>query len=153
MATNWSNSEAKSYVLLLKNGIQTGAVMSGIMSETQEDVLNYTGEVYRDDISAATLGRSAQGVTMTFVEAAGAVVSNAGPNVLVGASVPTTTVTSITDPRFDQSDVFTHTAPRYLRNTRSRLIWWSAANGTGNVIGHCWEDQYISLTPVEMERI
>src|SRR5688572_16719307 len=68
MANLWSNAVAQDYVLTIKNAIKTEAVMEGIQSATQEDLIVYDTEVYRDTIDAAFMGT---GRSLSLLEGGG----------------------------------------------------------------------------------
>lgn len=150
MASLWSNAVAQDYVLTLKNSTKTSAVMVGIQSATSEDLLVYDTEYYRDTIDAAFMGT---GRSLNVTE-------NGGDGVLVPNGSLTNVVStgggltfeSPSDVHLEQSDEFTHTPPHPLEKTRTMFYFWSGATGTGNVVASCWQDQFIALTPVQVQR-
>lgn len=145
----WSNTAADNYVLLLRNGIQTA--VPGVQSETAEDVQLFNGKNYRDIVDATTMGT---GRTLAINQGANGVVITNGeqttfPTILSGAI----TFQTPSDPHFEESDVITHTAPRPEESTRTRLLWWSGATGTGNVVAWAWADQVVDMSPSDHIRI
>lgn len=130
MATTWTNAVAQDYVLCMRNSTKTSAVMPSVMSETQEDLLVYDTEMYRDELDSSYLGRAW---------------NETGPSYSVpfaaGTDVPEST-----------DDRFQHEPQRPVEKTRSRFYWWTGASGTGSVVGAAWVDQVISLTPVQVQR-
>jgi hypothetical protein len=145
----WSNAAAQNYVLLLENGIQTS--VPGVQSETQEDLLVYDGETYRDEIDATFMGT---GRSLIIEQAGGGVAVTNGlqvetPGIISGAL----TYDSPSDPHLEQSDSFTHTEPRPLEKTRTRIIWWSGASGTGDVVAWSWQEQIVTFSPSDFIRI
>jgi hypothetical protein len=150
MANLWSNTIAQDYVLTLKNSTKTSAVMPGIQSATQEDLIVYDTEVYRDTIDAAFMGT---GRTLNLTEGGGdgLLVSN-GTLVSSTSAGGAFVFGTPSDPHLEESDEFTHTPPNPLAKTRSIFYFWSGATGTGNVIAACWADQFIAITPVQVQR-
>jgi hypothetical protein len=145
----WSNAAAQNYVLLLQNGIQTS--VPGVQSETQEDLLVYDGETYRDEIFATEMGT---GRTMIITQAGGGVAVTNGlqvetPGIISGAL----SFTTPSDPHLEESDSFTHTPPHPLEKTRTRFVWWSGASGTGNVVAWAWQEQVVTFSPSDFIRI
>ena len=150
MADLWSNTDPLDYVLTLKNSTKTQDVMEGIQSATQEDLIVFDSEVYRDTIDAAFMGT---GRTLNLTEGGGD-----GLLIANGALTNTTsaggafTYVDPSDKHLEESDEYTHTPPNPLAKTRSMFYFWSAANGSGNVIASCWADQFVALTPVQVKR-
>lgn len=140
MATNWSNTSAQNYVLYVRGRIQTNA--PGIQSETQEDLLVFDTEYYRDELDSAFLGTA-----RTLLQASGGAFNTIIANGLQVTSDTFDSFAAQNDPHMEQSDSFTHTPPHPLEKTRSRLYWWSGPTGTGNVVASCWADQYVTLSP------
>lgn len=145
MATNWTNTEARNYVLYLRGRIQTN--LGAVMSETQEDLIVYDTEYYRDEIDAAFMGTARS--LIVNQGANGFIVSNGeqtvNPTILSGAL----TYATPSDPHLEESDSFNHVPPNPLAKTRSRLYWWSGAPDASNVVGAAWADQVICLSPSE----
>lgn len=142
----WSNAAQDDYVLLLRNGIETN--VQGVQSETAEDVEQYDGETYRDELDATFLGTARN----TLIGGSSdALIPNGSTTNVVGPSG--LTYDTVQDPLMEQSDSFTHTEPRPLKSTRTRLLWWSAASGGGNVVSWAWADQVVSFSPSAYIRI
>lgn len=139
MATNWTNTEARNYVLYLRGRIQTN--LGAVMSETQEDLIVYDTEYYRDEIDSAFIG-TGRNVAVTGA-GTDAIVTNGNQSSITGA----TGYQTVQDPLIEESDSFTHTPPHPLAKTRSRLYWWSGAPDTSDVVGAAWADQVICLSP------
>lgn len=154
MASLWSSTTAQDYVLTLKNSTKTSAVMASIQSATSEDLLVYDTEYYRDEIDAAFMGtaRSLIAHESGGVGNQDALVPNGSITNVVGSSGSTIGFPAANDPHLEESDSFTHTAPHPLEKTRTMFYFWSGANGTGNVVSCCWQDQFIALTPVQVQR-
>jgi hypothetical protein len=148
-ANDWSSSEPKNYVLLLAGGIKSP--MKGIQSQTQVDVVWYDNEVYRDEIDAPFMGT---GRTLNVNQGGGGfVISNGEQAVEPGIISGAITYASPSDPHLEQSDSFLHVAPRFTEKTRSAYLWWSGASGTGDVIGTCWADEFVALSPDTFTRL
>jgi hypothetical protein len=147
----WSNSAPSPYVLLLRNGIQTS--VPGVQSETQENLQLFDGETYRDELDATFLG-TGRTLQINKTGGGGIVVTNGEQTVFNGsAGTDTYTFATPSDPHLEQSDSFTHTAPRPVESTRTRLLWWSGAAGGGNVVGWAWADQVVDFSPSAHVRI
>lgn len=150
MANLWSNTVAQDYVLTIKNSIKTSAVMPGIQSATQEDLLVYDAEVYRDTIDSAFMGT---GRTLSLLEGGGdGLLIGNGTLVSSTSAGGAFTYQTPSDPHLEESDEFTHTPPHPMEKTRSMFYFWSGATGTGNLIASVWADQFVSLTPVQVQR-
>jgi hypothetical protein len=154
MANLWSNTIAQDYVLTLKNSTKTSAVMVGIQSATQEDLIVYDTEYYRDELDAAFLGTARSLIVHETggVSPVDVVISNGSTTNVVGSSNTTLSYAAVNDPQVEQSDSFTHTPPHPLAKTRSIIHFWSGATGTGNIVASCWFDQFIAITPVQVQR-
>jgi hypothetical protein len=150
MANLWSNAVAQDYVLTLKNSTKTSAVMVGIQSATQEDLSYWDTEYYRDTIDAAFMGT---GRTLNLTEGGGdgLLIANGALTNTTSAGGPFTYVDP-SDRHLEESDEYTHTPPHPLEKTRAMFYFWSGATGTGNVVAQCWQDQFIALTPVQVQR-
>lgn len=150
MPVDWSNTAAQNYYVLNRRGIITQ--LSGVMSQESIDVVFYTGETYRDELDAGFIGAARtllfekSGTDSTYV-ANGQ--QDTGPSPVSGLLTYATT----SDPHLEQSDSFTHTEPRPLQVTRTRLIWWSGAAASGNVVGHGWVDEVVEFSSNEFDRI
>lgn len=143
MATNWTNAVASPYVLYLRGRIQTS--LGNVMSETQEDLLVFDTEYYRDELDASFMGTGRTLAGVAGGTNAVLVTNGEQHNVLVSGG--TFAFSTPSDPHLEESDSFTHTPPHPLEKTRSRLYWWTGANGTGSVVGTAWADQVICLSP------
>jgi hypothetical protein len=141
----WSNAAPAPYVLLLRNGIQTS--VPGVQSETQEDLQLFDGETYRDELDATFLG-TGRNVAVTG-SGTDAIITNGNQSSITGS----TGYQAVQDPLMEESDSFSHTPPRPVESTRTRLLWWSAASGTGNVVGWAWADQVVDFSPSTHVRI
>jgi hypothetical protein len=139
----WSNAAPANYVLLLKNGFETA--FPGVQSETSEDLEGFLPEVYRDELDSTFMGT---GRSLIIEQAGGGVAVTNGlqvetPGIISGAL----TYDSPSDPHLEQSDSFLHVDPRPTPYTRTRLIWWSGATGTGDVVGWAWMDRIEAFSP------
>lgn len=143
MALNWTSDTVANYSVAFQGRFQTRLL--GVQSETQEDILLYDKEYYRDQLFAPELGT---GRTLAGVAGGtNAVIIANGDQQTTTVSGGTWAFSAVSDPHFEESDSFTHTPPRPLEKTRTRLYWWSGPNGTGNVVGSCWADQNPILSP------
>lgn len=151
MPIDWDNAAAKDYWVLNRRGVVTQLI--GVMSQQSEDVEYYNGETYRDELDAAFtgVGRSLQ---VNKTGGGGIVIAN-GDQTLFNGTLGTDTYTYATpsDPHLEQSDSFTHTPPRPLQVTRTRLTWWSGAAGSGSVIGQGWIDEVLEFSSNAFDRI
>ncbi len=144
-ANDWSSAAQKNYVLLLDGGIKSP--MKGVQSQTQVDVVWYDNEVYRDEIFAPQMGT---GRTLQVNKAGGGgFFAFNGEQAIEPGVIGSDAFTYATpsDPHLEKSDSITHTPPRFTQKTRSAYLWWDGADGTGNVVGTCWADQFIALSP------
>lgn len=150
MPIDWSNTVAQNYHILNKRGIVSELI--GVMSQESIDFVYYPGDTYRDEIDAAFMG-SPHTLAGDTTGPTAAVVFTNGEQANLTVSGGTFTYAAVSDPHFEESDSFTHTAPRPLEITRTKLIWWSAAGGTGNVVGEGWRDVVEELMPAPFDRI
>lgn len=147
----WSNSATQNYVLLLKNGIQTD--VPGVQSETQEDIEQFDGETYRNELDATFIGT---GRTLQInKQGGGGIVVTNGEQTLFNGTLGTDTYSFAvpSDPHLEKSDSFTGTPPHPLESKRTRFLWWSGPSGTGNVVDWAWADQVINFSPSPHVRI
>lgn len=139
----WSNAAPANYVLLLKNGFETA--FPGVRSETSEDLEGFLPEVYRDELDSTFIGT---GRTLNVNQGAnGFVVTNGEQTVNPATISGAITFATPSDPHMEQSDSFLHVVPRPTPYTRTRLIWWSGAAGTGDVVGWAWMDRIEAFSP------
>lgn len=143
----WSNAAQQNYTLLLKNGFETN--VPGVQSETQEDIEGFLPEVYRDEMDATFTGATRN----TLVESAStdSLIPNGSITNVTGVS--DLTYAAVQDPILEESDSFTHTAPRPTPYTRTRFLWWSGASGSGNVVAWAWEDRIEAFSPSEFTQL
>lgn len=109
-------------LIVLLRGQQTLSI-TGAVSETQESVTYSDGTNYRDLFPSSYTGQ--------------AWATSAGD--------PSTVTIPFVSPSewMDLDDQANHVAPRNTPKTRSMMKWWSGAAGTGDVVGKCWQDQFI----------
>lgn len=107
-------------IIVLLKGQQT-LTIEGALSETLEELLDYadTG-TYRNLFPSSYLGRA-------WVTGGSAL-----PIPFVSPGVPE----SLDDQANEEP-------PRPLFKPRNMMKWWDGAAGTGNVVGKCWQDQFI----------
>lgn len=109
---------AQTYTMRLRDG--TISVVQGVVSETTEDVTIYDLTNYRDSLDAGYLGRELTGSFITPV------------------------VSPI--PVESEDDVYNHVAPHNEIKKRTRIVFWSAAAGTGDVLGWVWADEVRAIS-------
>lgn len=100
-------------IVLLKGNMTLTVV--GALSETQASVTYSDATNYRNELPASYIGRAWN-----------------DSNTSASAS-----------PEWVEDDRATATSPINLQKTRSMMLWWDGAAGTGNIVGKCWQDQFI----------
>lgn len=149
----------KVYYVSLKGG--KFLTLTKAASSCRIDYAEYTSTIYRDIIDSNFLGRASTGImkvfdsTFTTVDYPGlnAATSVASGGDFVMELLDDSIATPIPDQAatmMEQSDPFTHTAPRMELSGRTMILWYDAiTSGTPNtipltakIVGRCWSDRY-----------
>ncbi len=136
----WSNSAAVDIWIRQIGGVQSGKIV-GVQSATVVDVDNYDEDIYRDT-SDLSYPWPVTGLAPLNTVGASVTVDTK----ITEAGVLTNTATIPDGHILSGDDRQTHTPPKPTFKKRSMILFWSGANGAGNVVASSWADEYMGCS-------
>ena len=152
----WSNAAPQSGYLIVNGRTQSQTPIVGVQSRTQIDVAIYDMDTYRNEMSAARIGRPWQIITevdQVSPGGSGVVIGPSPAGVVVDELDPPVVIAQTQDTVVAKDDPYNATPPFSTPKIRSLYLFWSGASGTGDILAECWADEYTEFAIVPSQQI
>lgn len=139
----WTSTAAQNVYIIVNGRTQSQQPITGVQSCTQIDVTTYDTDTYRNELSAAYVGRSwvyRLDYTVGGLNDAEVISGNFGAATSISGD-GTSAFSQVEDTLSTKDDVYMGTLPFSTPKIRSMMLFWSGASGTGNVVHQCWVDE------------